>query len=122
MPPHPQDSSDLPPSSGGVERRSAPRSPIARVQVEMRTDPGSEKPLWAGSAVDVSETGTALVLPIEVDPGSEIYLSFQLGDGPRIDDAPARIVRKDNIGVGAVRFELLSAEALDAIRAFLAAR
>ncbi len=108
------------PHSG--ERRATPRSPITDIYVEIRTDEDSEDPRWAASAVDVNEGGMALVLPREVYPGDRLYLRFRIGRGPTLEGIRATVVRQDGVGVGAVRFELLSEAARQAIRDFIASR
>lgn len=102
------------------ERRASKRSPIVNIYVEMRTDDAAEGPQWAGSAIDVNEGGMALVLPPDLSPGDRIYLSFRIGDGPTLEGVRATVVRQEGVGVGAVRFELLSDSARQVIRDYLA--
>jgi len=87
-----------------AERRTTQREPIADVHVEMRTTPDAAEPTWAGSGIDISTTGMALVLPPELAPGTRVYLSFRLPSGPSFYALPAMIVRQDRVGCGAVRF------------------
>ncbi len=85
------------------ERRLSRREPIARIYVKIRRSPDSEKPDWAGTAVDVNGSGMALVLPPDLATGTRVFLSFELGD-VEFSRVPGEIVRQDVVGVGAVRF------------------
>lgn len=86
-----------------LERRLSRRKPIARIYVEIRRSPDSKNPDWAGTSVDITDGGMALVLPPELATGTLVFLSFKLGDAEFLR-VLAEIVRQENIGIGAVRF------------------
>ena len=86
-----------------LERRLSRREPIAKISVKIRRSPDSMSPDWAGNAVDINESGMALVLPPELATGTPVFLSFKLGEA-EFSRLPAEIVRQENVGIGAVRF------------------
>ena len=85
------------------ERRRSRREPIAKIYVRIHRSPDSQRPDWAGTAVDVNSSGMALVLPPELATGTRVFLSFKLGDA-EFSRMPGEIVRQDTVGIGAVRF------------------
>ena len=84
-------------------RRLSPREPIAKIIVMIRRSRDSESPDCAGNGVDISDSGMAVVLPLNLAAGSRVYLDFKLGDAA-FSRVPAEIVRQDNAGISAVRF------------------
>lgn len=87
------------------DRRAFPRRPVPEIFVAVETaqDPGH--PEWAGSAIDISGGGLALMLPDQVPVGSELYLTFRLDDGTAFVRVPSTVVRRDpGYCMGAVEF------------------
>lgn len=88
------------------DRRAFPRHPVPEVFVAVETESRPGHPDWAGSAIDISGGGLALMLPEEVSVGSELYLTFRLEDGTAFVRVPSTVVRKDyGYCMGAVRFD-----------------
>ncbi len=87
------------------DRRAYPRRPVPEVFVAIETEDNPGRPEWAGSAVDISADGLALMMPDDVPVGSELYLTFRLEDGTSFVRVPSTLVRKDRgYCMGAVRF------------------
>lgn len=86
------------------ERRDSRRQPVSQIEVEIRLERDSSTPDWGGSAIDLNSTGMALVLPPELEMGTLVYLTFDLGSSS-FDRLPGTIVRQDRVGVGAVQFQ-----------------
>jgi hypothetical protein len=108
------------PAVAGDRRRSRRRL-VPDVFV-MLGAPTSQKPSWAGNAVDINGDGLGLALPPEVEVGSEVLLSFRLGD-TAYERLPATVLRQDReFGVGAVRFGGWPLEARQALLSFLLER
>lgn len=88
------------------DRRAFPRHPVPDVFVAVETESKPGHPDWAGSAIDISGGGLALMLPEDVSVGSELYLTFRLDDGTAFVRVPSTVVRKDyGYCMGAVRFD-----------------
>ncbi|HVS62647.1 MAG TPA: hypothetical protein VMT85_03975 [Thermoanaerobaculia bacterium] len=91
------------PLQAADDRRRSRRHPMPGVFVTLG-GPLSSRPMWAGNAVDICEDGLALAMTSEVEVGSDVLVSFELG-GTSFERLPAVVLRQDpEYGVGALRF------------------
>lgn len=90
-----------PTSSASRTRRTRRRS-IHGVLVALDIPTLAEHP-WVVDAIDINGSGMGLVLPPEVPEGTEVYLSFKLGEETEFSRLPATV--RHQVGTsGGVRF------------------
>ena len=80
--------------SEGYMRRL--RKTIPRVLVAIDAPQLTDQP-WVVDAIDISSTGMGLVLPEELEAGQQVFLSFQLDDGPEFSRVPALVRHQRNV-------------------------
>ena len=78
------------------------RRTIHGVLVALDAPQLAEEP-WVVDAIDINANGMGLVLPPEMDEGTEVYLSFKLEDSIELSRVPAK-VRHQMGASGGVRF------------------
>jgi hypothetical protein len=91
----------VPPPPATQPRRSR-RRPIAGVLVAIDAPGIAEKP-WVVDAVDINADGMGLVLPRDLQAGSQVQLSFQLDEAASFARVPAEILHREG-PTGGVRF------------------
>lgn len=84
------------------ERRLSSRLPTPALQIAIEK-PGASG-LWVADALDISDGGLGMVLSPEFNRGTEVLLTFQLGEAKPFLRLPAVVLRQE-LGIGAVRFK-----------------
>lgn len=74
--------------------RRTRRRPIPDVLVSIEAPTIAGKP-WVVAAIDVNADGLGLVLPEELPPGTEVFLSFKLDDDAVFGRVPAVILHQE---------------------------
>jgi len=91
----------VPPPPATQPRRSR-RRPIVGVLVAIDAPGIAEKP-WVVDAVDINADGMGLVLPRDLQAGSQVQLSFQLDEAASFARVPAEVMHREG-PTGGVRF------------------
>ncbi len=64
----------------------------------------SEEACWSGTLMDINGDGMALILPDELTPEIEVFLTLGLDQHTHLERVPAVVVRQED-GLGAVEFK-----------------
>lgn len=79
------------------------RRPIHGVLVAVDAPALADKP-WVVDGIDISANGMGLVLPPEIEEGTEVFLSFKLDEDLELSRMPA-VVRHQISTTGGVAFK-----------------
>ena len=83
-------------------RRRVRRQPIHGLLVAIDAPKVATKP-WVVDAIDINANGLGLVLPPEIPEGTEVFLSFKLGEISEFSRVPATVLHQMGTS-GGVRF------------------
>ncbi len=85
-----------------VDGRRSRRRPIHGILVAIEA-PAFPEGHWVADAIDINANGMGLVLPPELEAGTEVRLSFRLDDEVELSRVPATVRHREGLS-GGVRF------------------
>jgi len=106
--------------SDKTDRRRSPRRPLSGVYVLVESGHGSDEGPWELSVLDINETGLAVAMPAEFEPGERVLATLRLGKRTLLARTPVKVVwQHDDFKTGALEFGQLMAEERRALAEFL---